>query len=81
MEELVIGHEARTGSSVDLTVAADLPMISLAATIALFRIVQESLSNVERHAGVAAAAVRVSAEGGRICAEVSDRGRGFHPPR
>lgn len=55
VEELVVGHEARTGSTVDLAVDAELPMISVAATIALYRIVQEALSNVERHAGVTAA--------------------------
>lgn len=80
MEELVAGHEARTGSSVELTIEPELPAVSLAATVAVYRIVQEALSNVERHAGVKDARVRVWAEGGRVHAEIIDAGRGFTPP-
>ncbi len=80
VEELVVGHEARTGGTVDLAVEGELPALSVAVTIALYRIVQEALSNVERHAGTKAAAVRVWAEGGRVCAEITDGGRGFSPP-
>jgi len=80
VEELVAGHEARTGSSVELTVEPELPAVSLAATVAVYRIVQEALSNVERHAGVKDARVCVWAEGGRVHAEITDSGRGFTPP-
>lgn len=80
VEELVAGHEARTGSNVELTIEPDLPVVSLAVTVAIYRIVQEALSNVERHAGVKDARVRVWAEGGRLHAEISDAGRGFTPP-
>lgn len=44
---------------------------------AAFRIVQEALTNVARHAGVDRAAVEVSLEGGRLRVEVVDDGRGF----
>lgn len=80
VEELVVGHEARTGSRVDLTVEGELPLVPLAVTITLYRIVQEALSNVERHAGVAQAAVRLWAAPGSVGAEISDGGRGFDPP-
>ena len=80
IEELVVGHEARTGSSVDLQIDDGLPVLPLPATIALYRIVQESLSNVERHAGVKAASVHLWAEDGCIRVEVADAGRGFDPP-
>ncbi|HEY9516367.1 MAG TPA: sensor histidine kinase [Gemmatimonadaceae bacterium] len=80
VEELVAGHEARTGSSVALTIDPDLPAVSLASTVAVYRIVQEALSNVERHAGVKDAQVRVWAEGGWLHAEITDAGRGFTPP-
>lgn len=46
----------------------------------LYRIVQEALSNVERHAGVKRAEVSVWAEHDRLFAEVADAGRGFTPP-
>jgi signal transduction histidine kinase len=80
IEELVVGHEARTGSTVDLVAEGELPPVSLAATVALYRIVQEALSNVERHAGVRDASVRLWADAGRVFAEVADAGRGFVPP-
>ena len=43
---------------------------------AVFRIVQESLTNVRKHAGVTRAAVRIGTEGDRLIVEVTDPGRG-----
>jgi signal transduction histidine kinase len=57
-----------------------MPAVSLAATVAVYRIVQEALSNVERHAGVKEARVRVWASDGQLHAEITDTGRGFKPP-
>lgn len=45
----------------------------------IFRIVQEALTNVERHSGVNQAEVRVSQLAGTIRIEVSDLGQGFDP--
>jgi two-component system, chemotaxis family, CheB/CheR fusion protein len=45
---------------------------------ALFRIVQESLSNIHRHSGSQTARVRVVRRPKEIELEVSDEGRGFH---
>ena len=81
IEELIVGHETRTGSSVELVMGAELPPVSLATTVAVYRIVQEALSNVERHAGVKDARVEIRVEGDGVVAEVSDAGRGFVPPR
>jgi PAS domain S-box-containing protein len=44
---------------------------------AAYRIVQEALTNVARHAGVARAAVECALEDGRLRVEVADDGRGF----
>jgi signal transduction histidine kinase len=44
---------------------------------AAFRIVQEALTNVARHAGVERVAVEVTAEATRLRAQIEDRGRGF----
>jgi len=53
----------------------------LAAPIALsiFRVLQEAVSNVARHAGVARAAVRLRGSADDIQLEVVDEGRGFAP--
>lgn len=44
-----------------------------------YRTVQEALTNVARHAGVANATVRVWAETGRLNVQVEDLGSGFDP--
>lgn len=44
-----------------------------------YRIVQEALTNVARHAGVKSAAVRLWADPARLMVEVADAGRGFSP--
>ncbi|HLY63980.1 MAG TPA: sensor histidine kinase, partial [Chloroflexota bacterium] len=47
--------------------------------IAAYRIVQEALTNVARHAGVAEAEVRLWCKDGRLQVEVCDGGAGFDP--
>ena len=44
-----------------------------------YRIVQEGLTNVARHAGVAGATVRVWTTGEMLSVQIEDRGRGFDP--
>ncbi len=51
--------------------------LDLTEKLALYRIVQEALSNARRHAGIEEAKVRVFREDGYVVAEVRDDGRGF----
>jgi signal transduction histidine kinase len=46
---------------------------------AAYRIVQEALTNVARHAGVGEAVVRIWLDRGRLCVQIEDRGVGFRP--
>ncbi len=48
---------------------------------AAYRIVQEALTNIARHAGVTAASVRIWEAGGRLGVQVEDGGRGFDAER
>lgn len=48
--------------------------------LAVYRIVQEALSNVLRHADAGEVSVRVRATDGHVVAEVEDDGRGFEFP-
>lgn len=52
----------------------DLHLVPAAVDQAAFRIIQESLTNVVRHAGTAHATVAVSREAGMLTVEVSDNG-------
>jgi signal transduction histidine kinase len=47
----------------------------------VFRVVQEALNNVVKHAGVAAAEVALGRRGGSLRLRVADAGRGFDPER
>jgi signal transduction histidine kinase len=69
-----------TRAGVPVTLPDGLPTESMPAAVELaaYRIVQESLTNVLRHAGPAAATVSVRRAGGRLDIEVIDTGRGAH---
>jgi len=64
-----------------LRVHADLERIGLSldstAKLALYRIVQEALSNVRRHSGSDRASVRLFRTGDEVVAEITDEGKGF----
>lgn len=59
----------------------DLPEISADARIAIFRAVQECLTNVIKHSGAKAVLVQVSAEGDRLTVVVRDDGAGIDESR
>ncbi len=80
IEGLVIQHEEWTGARVDLETEPIDDEVALPVKMALYRIVQEALSNANRHAGVDRHHVRLWASDGSLCLEVSDTGRGFVPP-
>lgn len=77
LEGLIIQHEELTGTTVTLSVDGTIPDVSLPAKIALYRIVQEALSNAYRHAGVDSHEVRLLGDDESIAMEVVDEGIGF----
>jgi signal transduction histidine kinase len=80
VEGLVIQHEDWTHTTVHLD-ACDLPAETpLAVKMAIYRVLQEALTNGYRHGGVEEQWVRMWGEPGWIHLEVIDRGRGFTPP-
>lgn len=70
----------RAGWRVELE-DADLAGVRLdpEAEITLFRVAQEALSNVRKHAGHARVRVRLKRQDGSVRLEVRDWGRGFEP--
>ncbi len=64
------------GLSVTTEVTGEPRPVPTAVGVAVYRVVQESLTNVARHAGPATAIVRLSYEPGRLVVHVVDDGRG-----
>ncbi|MFL5395515.1 MAG: sensor histidine kinase [Myxococcales bacterium] len=77
---LVMQHEASTGVRVELTVEGEVPSVGVPVKIALYRILQEALSNATRHAEVDRLEIHLRGEDGWVVLRVSDAGRGFDPP-
>jgi signal transduction histidine kinase len=71
------GYRRRSGKIAQIS-TSDLPLqASLPTKIALYRIIQEALTNVSRHASDAAVTIRVTASDRWLHIEVSDNGPGF----
>ncbi|MGH9716768.1 MAG: ATP-binding protein [Candidatus Acidiferrales bacterium] len=73
----VEGFSTRSGIAISVEVDPDFPRLSPDAEIALFRIVQESLTNVHRYSGSSRGHVRLHRQGGEIVLEVKDFGKGM----
>lgn len=69
-------HE-RTGMNISFTVEGEERHLPDSINIALFRIVQEALTNVVKHAQAESAVVKLFFENDRVVAFVRDDGRGF----
>jgi two-component system sensor histidine kinase UhpB len=67
----------RTGVPVTLEASPSLPVISEEGELALFRGLQESLSNVAQHAGARSVIVGLTALGDGMRLTVTDDGKGF----
>src|ERR1700687_2711168 len=73
----VDGFSERSHIKVDLEVPADLGRLPSDTEIAIFRIVQECLTNIHRHSGSATATIRVHQEDEGLIVQVEDRGKGI----
>ena len=78
LDDLAAGLRS-AGIDVELVVDPGSAIVPAAVAATGFRIVQEALTNVVRHAGGAEVRVRVSQEAGRLVIDVVDDGRGGVP--
>lgn len=67
----------RGGPPVEFTSRADTSALSMQQRLALYRIAQEALRNVERHAAATEVAISLRREGRALRLEIRDDGRGF----
>jgi len=77
VEWFVQGFETRTGIPVTVDIPAEFVRLGPEAEVALFRVVQESLSNVHRYSGSATAFVRATSSDGEVRLEIGDYGKGM----
>lgn len=68
----------RTGIPVNVE-DAEMPRLPSMVELGLFRIAQEALNNIAKHANPSQAKIRLTEEGGSIRLEIMDDGIGFNP--
>jgi len=71
------GFQKRSSIKLEVEVDADLPRLPADAETTLFRVVQESLTNVHRYSGSSSAKIRISKASGEVLLEVIDYGHGI----
>ncbi|HTR67526.1 MAG TPA: sensor histidine kinase [Terriglobales bacterium] len=79
LRSYVDGFARRSKIAIRLEIAPGLGRLPRDHETSIFRIVQESLTNVHRHSGSQTALVRVENTGNQLRLEVRDQGRGMPP--
>lgn len=77
LRALVDSFAMQSGLRITFEAPPEPPNVSPDAALALFRAVQEALSNVARHSGAASAQVQLFVRDGELTLVVRDDGRGF----
>jgi len=71
------GFTERSGIAVKLKIAADLGRLPQELELMLFRIVQESLTNIHVHSGSRTATIRIARHANEVVMQISDQGHGI----
>lgn len=79
LEEALEDFGEQTGIATSLQLPDAAPALEQERAIALYRMLQEMLSNVRRHAGASRVDVALRCEDGRLHFSVTDDGQGFEP--
>lgn len=73
------GFSKRSGIETTFSVPDDFQRLTRDAELVLFRVLQECLTNVQRHSGSKRADIRLSSDGVSVTLEVRDQGKGLPP--
>jgi PAS domain S-box-containing protein len=77
----VQGVTERSGIAIDLRIPENFGRLPADMELAIFRVVQECLTNIHRHAESKTACIRVAREKSHVYIEVRDEGKGISPER
>jgi two-component system sensor histidine kinase DegS len=70
-------YQSRFNIAVSTDLEDDLPRLTAAKELAVFRVIQEALQNTRKHSGASQATVALRREGDTLVTSVTDNGRGF----
>src|SRR3989442_3833456 len=73
----VDGFKARSKINVDLNLSPQVGRLSRDFEMAVFRIVQECLTNIHRHSGSSIAKIQITRHANQVTLTVADQGRGM----
>jgi signal transduction histidine kinase len=77
----VQGLAERSNLEIDLQVPDDFGRLSSEMELLIFRLVQESLTNIHRHSGSKTALIRLERDESNVRVKVEDHGKGMSPER
>ncbi len=75
------GFEQRSGIQVNLDLDSAFGRVSRDLETAIFRVVQESLTNIHRHADSATATIGLKQSSGKVHLQIEDQGKGIPPEK
>jgi two-component system NarL family sensor kinase len=75
------GFSERSKIKVELDIPENFGRLSQERETAIFRLVQESLTNIHRHSESSVAKIRITRSAGDVRVEVEDRGKGIPPEK
>src|SRR6476646_9262262 len=75
----VEGFSRRSGVAVSMTAQGELDRLGFDVELAVFRIVQESLSNIHRHSHSSTANILLIHQASCLSLQIADQGRGISP--
>jgi PAS domain S-box-containing protein len=75
------GLTERSGLSIELNIPDNFERLAPEVELAIFRLVQECLTNIHRHSGSRTAVNRIAREPDKIYVEVQDHGKGISQER
>jgi two-component system, NarL family, sensor kinase len=70
------GFKKRSGIHLDVSIDEELVRLTTDAETALFRVLQESLTNVHRYSGSPSAEIRIFQSAGKVHLDIIDHGKG-----
>ncbi len=79
LRDFVHGFATRSGIQVTLDIDPTLGRLGHESELAIYRVIQEALSNIHRHAGSRTASIALARHADSVQLEVADAGRGIPP--